>query len=514
MKSDTTFLYHFSSYYQIQPLKHPPAMKIAIQLLAFLLFSKLIFAQNANWEVKGKVVDMSNMPVPFANIYVNNTSIGTATNQNGTFALKIPISLQKIEIIVSFVGYQTLKIHLSHTDPKLTDLVLAFEKGVILNEVKVTAKPDKYWKIFKRTLLGESPYSKDCEILNPAAIQLEYTKERKLVATANEPIIIKNNALGQTISFQMEKFETDGNQTFFSGDKFFRQDIPNSDEQFNQWTKNRKNSYHDSFRRFLVSLSQNKLQENGFVVFEMYNKKASYLGKATVANEINNGVFGKCNANELCSYDAQTQQFMLFSDYPLIIFNTNRYSPERVFADYPNPYSVLELKNNYSTFTINGWLAQPNGIIIQGYWGKDGFANLLPDDYFPDTIQPTESEEKLIENEKIEASDAAFIACDYNIKITKNDYDDDVFALLKNIPNLKIIRQKQNPQLYFTDKTNTHPPVLLLNGQFIEDEINIYQQLKNLKGRDIQTLGIVKNSKNKELNTRKSDGIIVITTNQ
>ncbi len=185
-------------------------MKPILKLFILFLFPTYLFAQNLNWQVSGKVVDKSKKTVPFANVYINNTSIGTTTDQNGDFSLRIPARFAKIDLVISFVGYETLKKTILQLEKKHQNLVFTLQTGIELKEVKVVAKHDnewrKKWKVFNRGLLGESEFFKDCKILNPEVIVLTYDKKKNVVATAREPLIIQNDAFGLKIRFQMDKF--------------------------------------------------------------------------------------------------------------------------------------------------------------------------------------------------------------------------------------------------------------------------------------------------------------------
>lgn len=529
-------------------------MKIAIQLLVFLLFSKLIFAQNANWEVKGKVIDISKNPVPFANVFANNTSIGTTTNIDGEFLLKIPAKIQKIDLVISFVGYTTFKKTIYKEDIKFENFIYTLQGGLELGEVKVIAKYDREWnrkwRKFKQALLGESDFFNACEILNPEVVRLEYDKNKILIATANEPLIIQNNAFGHRIIFQMEKFETDGNQTFYSGNKFFENIDTNSIELKKKWTKNKKKSYNNSFRNFLVSLAQRKLKENGFEIFKALQIKAMYFGRTTVSNEIYGGALKECSIDDICSYDSTSQQFILHSDYPIQVFATNRYTPIRVYHDYPHPYSLIELTNKYAVFTENGWLSKPNGILVKGFWGKEGFSNLLPDDYFPEFTQKTEEQLAsngiaplapkfykadtltkelrfqgiIYDNTPIaqeEKKEFAIVSSDINVKISESDQKLSVFDLLRRIPGLMVTNVQGQYQIHFRS-TNTNlgggggslTPALVYDGTFIDDESTVMNILYNLNVRDIKSLGAVKYGNSAAFGARGANGTIVIITNK
>lgn len=354
-------------------------------------FSIGSLAQDNSWTVRGKVLEVNQTPLQFVNVYVNNTSIGTATKADGSFILRVPKSVQKVELVVSFIGYTTLKKVLSPTEMGKT-IVFLLESSNLLKEIKITARRDrdwkKKWRIFKEGLLGNSQFSSDCEIMNPEVIKLSYDKDKNVVASSTEPIVVSNNGLGYKIMFQMEAFVSDGKLTFFAGDKFFENLKPKDEKQENRWKKLRKRAFHDSFRNFLVSLSRNKLEENGFIIFQEAKIKEMYLGRTLVSKELKDGALFNCTASSICSYDSLTKRYTLHSDKPILVFLMNHFNPVPIFADYPYKFSQIVLTNGDAEFTHNGWVSKPNRMVVRDYWGNEGFSNLLPDDYEDEISTP------------------------------------------------------------------------------------------------------------------------------
>lgn len=59
-------------------------------------------------SVRGKIVDISSKkPVPYTNIYLVSTNIGTISNSDGEFLLKVPVGLTNTPIRFSFMGYKS-----------------------------------------------------------------------------------------------------------------------------------------------------------------------------------------------------------------------------------------------------------------------------------------------------------------------------------------------------------------------------------------------------------------------
>lgn len=72
-------------------------------LLFFLLISQFTFAQ-----VIGSVRDNNDLPLPYVNIYTEDGTQGTTTNEDGDFELRLS-KTGEYELVFQFLGYQTLK---------------------------------------------------------------------------------------------------------------------------------------------------------------------------------------------------------------------------------------------------------------------------------------------------------------------------------------------------------------------------------------------------------------------
>lgn len=101
--------------------------------LIFLFFSIHVDAQET---IRGVILSQSNVPIPFANVYVND-STGTITNGSGLFELEAHF-LDDDSLIISSIGYKSLRIPLSGIrDLKFHTLKLT-QSTTILDEVIIT----------------------------------------------------------------------------------------------------------------------------------------------------------------------------------------------------------------------------------------------------------------------------------------------------------------------------------------------------------------------------------------
>jgi hypothetical protein len=66
------------------------------------------------FEIRGRVLDKSDkQPLPYSSVYLSGKAIGTVTNDNGQFQLKLPSKYLADTIIVSSIGYKRIKAPVS-----------------------------------------------------------------------------------------------------------------------------------------------------------------------------------------------------------------------------------------------------------------------------------------------------------------------------------------------------------------------------------------------------------------
>ncbi len=127
-----------------------PLTKIFL-FICFTMFAFSSYSQRA--VLKGRVFDnLNNNALPFVNVLVSGTTLGTVTNEQGEFQLS-GLMPGFVRIEVSFVGYQSKispEIELSNSKPAFIEVGMEVSKQQ-LEEVKITASP------FKKT--EESPLS-------------------------------------------------------------------------------------------------------------------------------------------------------------------------------------------------------------------------------------------------------------------------------------------------------------------------------------------------------------------
>lgn len=78
-------------------------------IVTFLMFSFYVNLCSQEIMINGRVLNSNNEILQYVNIYVKESNIGTISNANGEFNLKIPIKYAKDTLYFSYIGFKTHK---------------------------------------------------------------------------------------------------------------------------------------------------------------------------------------------------------------------------------------------------------------------------------------------------------------------------------------------------------------------------------------------------------------------
>ena len=116
-------------------------IKFLVLLIPVLLLSLNLEAQNKA-TIEGSVTDLSSGEFLIgANVYFENTGIGSITDVNGHFSIaQIPVGEYKL--IISYIGYENYEesISFSSGDKLIKEVKLLYSGGIELEDVVVTAQ--------------------------------------------------------------------------------------------------------------------------------------------------------------------------------------------------------------------------------------------------------------------------------------------------------------------------------------------------------------------------------------
>lgn len=116
-----------------------------VTLLLFLAFTTLSFSQ-----IKGTVVDDKGNPLPFVNIFEENTFNGTSTNDKGKFALNA--KTENPTIIFQYLGYKTVKKTVAKNQFAEILTITLVEEDITLDEVVINPKNNPANEIIRNAI--------------------------------------------------------------------------------------------------------------------------------------------------------------------------------------------------------------------------------------------------------------------------------------------------------------------------------------------------------------------------
>ena len=230
----------------------------------------LSISAQAQKTIKGIVKEKETaQPVAGASVFLNNTSIGTATNAAGVFELNMPSG--KFDLVVSSIGYETYTTTITTETPNLLNILLlpkAKELETVIIEPVEKNGWENWGKFFIENFIGTSDFAKQCTIKNYKTLRFRNSKKAgTLTAFAAEPLIIENKALGFTIHYQLEEFKFDFNTKYLTylGYPFFKP-MKGSTRRQKKWSSNQFSVYEGSIMHFMRSIYRNTLIKEGFEI--------------------------------------------------------------------------------------------------------------------------------------------------------------------------------------------------------------------------------------------------------
>ena len=121
--------------------------------ILFICLTQFTFGQ-----IKGKVTNVQGQPMPFVNIYIKDTYIGTTSNDNGNFEL-YPKQHGTYTVLFQFLGYKTEKQVLEYAGKPLEIDIILKEENIELNEVVIDPKANPANEIIKKAIANRKTNS-------------------------------------------------------------------------------------------------------------------------------------------------------------------------------------------------------------------------------------------------------------------------------------------------------------------------------------------------------------------
>jgi len=346
--------------------------------------------QGGSVILSGTVTDdRTGKPLPFANVFINNSTIGTTADENGKYRLP-NLQIGTLDIGVSFLGYETIRQTLRFEQPGMKSVLFKLKEGSELKGVTIYARKnkrrEKYLKIISRELLGNSPFSKFCSIKNTEVLRISMGDDGHLSAQTTAPLIIENNALGYRIFQDLDDFDFFEGKVYYGGSTRFELLAPKDNTQKALWRANQKIAYKGSLKHLLASMVADSLIEQGFKVYQVipdslrrFNSVRNVNGYNMLSNHLHNRIEAIRGARLVQPGPLVTER-LIVSGTQLEVFNVNKRG-RSPYNDMGFAYTQITMPQGYIVVTPQGWVVMPMGFEIAGDLGNDRFSSLLPADW-------------------------------------------------------------------------------------------------------------------------------------
>lgn len=344
---------------------------------------------SAASEINGRVVSAeTGEPLLGVHVFLSGTKVGSVSNSGGYFELRnIPPGNYKL--VVSIIGYARVSKELSISGGRIFREEFELESVVYeLGEIyagNLDEKWQKYLERFTPLFIGESQFADSVKILNPEVLRFDTRWWGRFEAEALAPLQIENRALGYRIIYYLDEFTHSGTRTRWDGEPLFMEMTPDDSAQAAYWETNREKAFMGSLRHFLISMVEDRAEEEGFTIYNLRRETYGYSGRnkyrtssARLLRPAEEGYFFK----------------MRFSGQLEIVYSEAEEDPRYIewAGDlYRGPNTVqtsyLELNERDITIDSDGEVKEPYGATRFGYFAFHRLADENPREYRPEGFQ-------------------------------------------------------------------------------------------------------------------------------
>jgi hypothetical protein len=351
------------------------------------LFIGCLFLQitHAQISISGKVIsNESGEPLSGASVYLNNTTIGTTTNSQGDFVLRVP-EHGLFEIVVSFVSYEVIVHAVTVTDKDLRFVFRLNAKPKDMRSILIMndERRKRMMDLFRSQFLGITTAGLKSSIRNESEVYFSAGDGKKdAYAHSDKPLEVINREFGYRIFFDLQEFYVDEEtgRTYFAGfARYTELDSPVA----KRYIKKRREYYYGSTMHLFHSLYDGVAEEQQFRFF----KKMRISNNGSVKL-----VKNPISAFSLVFKDSVTGQKYLSWDDKITV----QYLKDPVYKDALAQKTMISgymptgiesdliMLTKPVFFSELGLLETPLHIAYSGFWSYEKFGNMLPINYRPE----------------------------------------------------------------------------------------------------------------------------------
>ena len=339
--------------------------------------------------LRGTVVDsLTGQALEGAHVFIAASMLGTTTDAQGRFRLAdVPPGAHTL--YVSMLGFEAVR-HPLRLPADVPDTLALRLRPVVFEapEVVVTAEQPKRWRKrlrkFREKFIGTSANAERVTMVNPEVLDFEATWWGRLAATAREPLVIENRALGYRLRYFLKEFASEGGTTRYDGEPLFEELEPASPDEAAAWEAARREAFYGSFHHFLLALLDGRPREEGF--HALHQRELRTSGGAPG--------FRVRPDRLLRPTETPGERELRFSGFIEVTYLEEEEEP--AYLDWLRPperrgaglqRSWIELTDGPTAIDQNGEPVDPYGITVYGYFAFEGAAEMLPKEYRPEGWQ-------------------------------------------------------------------------------------------------------------------------------
>jgi len=350
----------------------------SISIFFVFLFSILGSHLNAQTTITGCVTDSLNSPIPFATVYLSNTTIGALANSGGNYSITIPQE-GVYELITSCIGYKS-NTKTIHTEGK--NLIINTKlrtNRILIDEISVAARDKnriKSYVLFLKLFLGESGNAQSCNILNLEDLRLYHDAQDNIAKGYSvKPLRIENKALGYLVTYDLTDFSYNLKTKIlkFSGSQYFKP-LTGTSKKIEKWERNRLTTFYGSKMHLFRALCSDSLNRESYKIYE-----------CTVNSGTDEFTIVKSLQAKDIRVSSDKNSSVFFYNKPLLISYTENHPAlsTGLSGFQPKEFKSTIMFSKPLKVYKNGRFDNPYAITWGGKMADERISDMIPFDFFP-----------------------------------------------------------------------------------------------------------------------------------
>lgn len=332
--------------------------------------------------------------MPFTNVFINNSTIGATTDAKGYYEISRSDLPGTFQLVASFVGYNTAnrEVSIDFGESITIDFTLKPLESV-LSEVELKSRRDKPWernlRRFENVFLAlpDDPISSDLEIENPWVLEFEKVKPEKganyIKASAQEPLIISNEALGYKIQYYLQEYKFYKDKSSYFGLAFFEDQEAADSTQKSNFQLNKETSYQGSIKHLMNSILLQEVPDQGFRLYKTFPDQMNRIRTNTFTVELGESIV-ELPQDSIRRIPLRNGNFRVIWPGRVEVHFIKKNRRNEYYLDVYHPVGWVSAPSGFFDIDRNGVPIHPTQVVLSGYIGRPRMGRALPHDFTPD----------------------------------------------------------------------------------------------------------------------------------